>query len=68
MIQYHIGHAPCAQELLQVKHLRLALGASVDESNLLKAQECCFVKSVAVHANKAEVLGQAVANVSKDST
>lgn len=33
---------------LQVRYLRLALGAVVDENNLTKAQECCFVKTIAV--------------------
>ena len=52
------------KELLQLKHLRLAFGVSADESDLQKAQECCFVKSVAVHAGEgAEVLRHAAANV-----
>ncbi|KAL3904349.1 MAG: hypothetical protein SGPRY_011318 [Prymnesium sp.] len=51
------------QELLSVKHLRLALGVSVDEASLPKAQECCFVQSVAIEAGKASVLHQTPANV-----
>jgi len=36
------------KELLAVQHLRLALGAVVDEHNLAKANEGCFVKSIAI--------------------
>lgn len=46
-----------------MKHLRLALGVSVDEASLPKAQECCFVQSVAIEAGKASVLHQTPANV-----
>jgi len=34
--------------LLGVRYVRLALGAVVDESNLARAQEFCFVKKIAV--------------------
>ena len=36
------------KDLLGVKHLRLALGVSVDDDNLAKAMECCFVKTIAL--------------------
>ena len=52
------------KELLGVRHLRLALGVVVDEHNLTKAQECCFVKTVALQAGEgARVLCDCAANV-----
>lgn len=52
------------KELLGVKHLRLALGVVVDEHNLAKAQECCFVKTVAIACGEgASVLRDTLANV-----
>jgi len=51
------------KDLLLVKHVRLALGVSVEESNLAKAQECCFVKSIAIHTGDASVLARTSANV-----
>ena len=52
------------KELLGVRHLRLALGVVVDEPNLTKAQECCFVKTVAIAVGEgAHVLRDTLANV-----
>jgi len=52
------------KELLSVRHLRLALGAVVDEQNLAKAQECCFVKTIALQVGEgAGVLRGCDANV-----
>ena len=51
-------------QVLDVRHLRLALGVSVDEDNLAKAQECCFVSSVGVQVGDgAAVLRGCGANV-----
>ena len=36
--------------LLDVRHLRMALGVVVDEQSLTKANDCCFIKSIAVQA------------------
>lgn len=36
------------KELLGVRHLRVALGAVVDEHHLAKASDSCFVKSIAL--------------------
>uniref|UniRef100_A0A7S0LI20 NIF3-like protein 1 n=1 Tax=Coccolithus braarudii TaxID=221442 RepID=A0A7S0LI20_9EUKA len=41
------------KKLLQVRHLRLALGAMVDEQNLSRALEACFVKTFAVQVGVA---------------
>ena len=51
--------------LLSVRHLRLALGVVVDETNLAKALESCFVKTVALHIGEygADQLSECSANV-----
>lgn len=53
------------KELLGVRHLRLALGAVVDETSLAKAIECCYVKTIALHVGDrcASVLNGSGANV-----
>ena len=53
------------KQLLGIRHLRLALGVVVDETNLAKAQECCFVKTIALHVGQqgASVLRGCDANV-----
>lgn len=52
------------KELLGVRHLRLAMGVVVDEHNLTKALECCFVKTVALQVGEgASVLRRCAANV-----
>ena len=52
------------KSLLGVRYLRLALGAMVDEGNLARAQECCFVKTIAVQVGRgAALLGECTANV-----
>ena len=42
--------------------MRLALGAVVDEQNLARAQECCFVKSIAVQVGEGSTLLQSCAH------
>ena len=45
------------KSLLNIKYVRLALGAKVDEQSLAKAQESCYVKTVAIQVgNGAQVL------------
>ena len=52
------------KELLEVRHLRLALGACVDEQNLSKAMEGCFTKSIGIQVGEgAKVLAGCGANV-----
>ena len=48
-----------------MRHLRLALGVVVDETNLAKALESCFVKTVALHIGEygADQLSECSANV-----
>ena len=54
------------KEVLDVRHLRLALGVVVDETNLAKALESCFVQTVALHfggEDAARALHDCTANV-----
>lgn len=53
------------KRLLQLRHVRLAMAAVVDEQSLAKAQECCFVKTIALHVGDraASVLRGCEANV-----
>jgi len=37
------------KDILGVRHLRISLGAVVDELNIAKASDSCFIKSIAVH-------------------
>ena len=37
------------KDILSVRHLRISLGAVVDELNIAKASDSCFIKSIAVH-------------------
>uniref|UniRef100_A0A7S4FDF8 NIF3-like protein 1 n=1 Tax=Chrysotila carterae TaxID=13221 RepID=A0A7S4FDF8_CHRCT len=49
------------KQLLQLRHVRLAFGAIVDEQNLARAQEFCFVKTVAVQVGEAAAVLQNIA-------
>jgi len=48
------------KELLGVRHLRVALGAVVDEHHLAKASDSCFVKSIALQVGEGACLLQQV--------